>query len=331
MLGFFAQPSLLVIRMSYPTQLDPPSGTLLDDPELERLLLRVHSCVDLSELWGATRTILDAIVPTDASLMYLNYLDFSKSWAASQVFVTPKADKPVVWMEKRRLVDVQPHYILDRPNLPLYRLSDVVTDPHELRNTELFQRYMDPQGWHHSACLLFWQGSSLHSEITLRRSESQGDFTLPEMALLDRLRQHFGTVLNRLLKTKCNITSNITTPVVAKLGGCNLERNLDPAFRKTVAANDTGRSPAEATRTLLNKTGHERQDEAQSPTRIIAFSDKERAVLRLAVSGVSNEQISRCLGVTIHTVKWHLANVYLKLGVKNRTAAARMALSMNLV
>jgi LuxR family maltose regulon positive regulatory protein len=54
-------------------------------------------------------------------------------------------------------------------------------------------------------------------------------------------------------------------------------------------------------------------------------------VLRLAAGGVSNDQISRCIGVTVHTVKWHLANVYLKLGVKNRTAAVRAALAMELV
>lgn len=321
------QQSSLVIRMIYSTQLDPPTWALLDDPEMERLLLRLHGCIDLSELWSAARMILDALVPTDATLMYLNYLNFSTSWAASQVFVTPKADKPVDWMENRRLVDVQPHFILDRPNLSLYRLSDVVPDPQELRNTELFQRYMDPEGWCHSACLLFWQGSSLHSEITLRRRESQGDFTLTEMTLLHRLRQHFGTALNRLLKAK----RPITDPVSVKFEGSHLERSLESTFHKTRAANGTGRSLVEASRIPLNATGREQQEAGPTPSRIIAFSEKECAVLRLAVSGVPNEQISRCLGVSTHTVKWHLANVYLKLGVKNRTAAVHAALSMNLV
>ena len=30
-------------------------------------------------------------------------------------------------------------------------------------------------------------------------------------------------------------------------------------------------------------------------------------------------------------VKWHLANIYLKLGVRNRTAAVKAALAMDLV
>jgi LuxR family transcriptional regulator, maltose regulon positive regulatory protein len=52
--------------------------------------------------------------------------------------------------------------------------------------------------------------------------------------------------------------------------------------------------------------------------------------LSLAASGVSNAEISKRLGITVHTVKWHLANIYVKLGVKNRTAAVKVALTMDL-
>lgn len=38
--------------------------------------------------------------------------------------------------------------------------------------------------------------------------------------------------------------------------------------------------------------------------------------------GLSNEQIGRRMGVTVHAVKFHLASVYRKLGVANRTQAA---------
>jgi LuxR family maltose regulon positive regulatory protein len=81
---------------------------------------------------------------------------------------------------------------------------------------------------------------------------------------------------------------------------------------------------------VLCEAGRKRH-EAESAQARVAFSDKERAVLRLAASGVSNEEIARCLGVSIHTVKWHLTNVYSKLGVKNRTAAVKAALAMDLV
>ena len=38
--------------------------------------------------------------------------------------------------------------------------------------------------------------------------------------------------------------------------------------------------------------------------------------------GLSNSQIATRLGLSIHAVKFHLASVYRKLGVANRTEAA---------
>ena len=318
-----------VIAMNSPIKWDQANNEVfLDDPELEQLLLRLHGCADLPEFWTATRAILDALVPSDASLMYVNFHNFAKNWEASRVFVTPKADKPAGWMQKRRMVDLMPPFILDRPNLPMFKLSDVCTDPRELQNTEFFRKYMGPDGWQHSACLLFWEGSALHSEITIRRKDSQGDFTPAEVTLLGRLRPHFSTVLNRLVK---NRRKTATDPVVLKMAPSNLIRNIDQRAYKSVAANDSIRClVSEEPRASSEATLLERGEEG-SQHATIAFSDKERAVLRLAVRGGSNDEISRCLGVTIHTVKFHLAKVYLKLGVKNRTAAVKAALSMELV
>ena len=41
--------------------------------------------------------------------------------------------------------------------------------------------------------------------------------------------------------------------------------------------------------------------------------------------GHSNAQLARMLWVTEQTVKFHLSNVYRKLGVSNRTEASRWA------
>lgn len=318
--------SSMVIRMNHPIKWDtPPEAALLDDPELERLLLRLHACAEFREFWNAMGAILAALVPSDASLMYVNFHNFNKSWEASRIFVSPKADKPSGWMQKRRLVDLMPPYMLDRPNMPQFRLSDVCPDPCQLENTEFFRRYMEPDGWRYSASLLFWQGSGLHSEITLRRREAQGDFTQSESAVLSRLRPHFSTVLNRLIKG----SRSTSEPGLLKLEAGNLVQALEIAPRKSAAANDPVRGGLDAPR-LLSEPGLERNKEELQQIRVM-FSDKERAVLRLAAAGVSNDEISRVLGITTHTVKWHLANVYVKLGVKNRTAAVRAALAMELV
>lgn len=41
----------------------------------------------------------------------------------------------------------------------------------------------------------------------------------------------------------------------------------------------------------------------------------------MASQGLTNRQIAGRLSVTVHAVKFHLAGVYRKLGVKNRTEA----------
>ncbi len=51
------------------------------------------------------------------------------------------------------------------------------------------------------------------------------------------------------------------------------------------------------------------------------LSAREREVLRVASSGLTNAQIAGVLGVTVHTVKFHLASIYRKLGAANRTDA----------
>ena len=52
---------------------------------------------------------------------------------------------------------------------------------------------------------------------------------------------------------------------------------------------------------------------------------REREILALATEGKSNAAMARELWVTEQTVKFHLSNIYRKLGVPNRTAASRWA------
>ena len=52
---------------------------------------------------------------------------------------------------------------------------------------------------------------------------------------------------------------------------------------------------------------------------------RELEVLRLMAEGRSNTDLAKMLWVTEKTVKFHLSNVYRKLGVSNRTQASRWA------
>ena len=61
------------------------------------------------------------------------------------------------------------------------------------------------------------------------------------------------------------------------------------------------------------------------------LSEKESAVLDELAKGYSNRQIAQALWLSEQTVKFHLRNVYRKLGVANRTEALRLAHDRHLV
>lgn len=65
---------------------------------------------------------------------------------------------------------------------------------------------------------------------------------------------------------------------------------------------------------------------APGPAQLLAsISEREREVLALVAQAMPNKKIARVLGVTPHTVKWHLRKIYGKLGVAERDeAVARM-------
>jgi DNA-binding NarL/FixJ family response regulator len=55
------------------------------------------------------------------------------------------------------------------------------------------------------------------------------------------------------------------------------------------------------------------------------LTPRELEILRLVAAGASNGRIARQLWVTEQTIKFHLSNVYRKLGVANRTEASHYA------
>ena len=55
------------------------------------------------------------------------------------------------------------------------------------------------------------------------------------------------------------------------------------------------------------------------------LTEREATILSAVAHGSSNKEIAKELWVTEQTVKFHLTNTYRKLGVSNRTAAARIA------
>ena len=58
---------------------------------------------------------------------------------------------------------------------------------------------------------------------------------------------------------------------------------------------------------------------------------RELEILRLVAEGRPNREVAKILWVTDQTIKFHLANTYKKLGVRNRIEASHWAITRGLV
>jgi len=63
----------------------------------------------------------------------------------------------------------------------------------------------------------------------------------------------------------------------------------------------------------------------------IPLTRRERTILEAIATGKTTATISRELWVSEHTIKFHLTNIYRKLGVSNRAGAIRHALERGIV
>jgi DNA-binding CsgD family transcriptional regulator len=62
-----------------------------------------------------------------------------------------------------------------------------------------------------------------------------------------------------------------------------------------------------------------------------SLTPRERDVLALLADGLRNRDIASRLGVSEHTVKFHLASIFGKLGAATRTEAVRKGLQLGLI
>jgi DNA-binding CsgD family transcriptional regulator len=69
----------------------------------------------------------------------------------------------------------------------------------------------------------------------------------------------------------------------------------------------------------------------QSADMIEPLTAREQDVLEQMAAGLSNRQIAHTLGISEHTVKFHVSAILGKLGVSSRSAAIRHAMRQGLV
>lgn len=71
-------------------------------------------------------------------------------------------------------------------------------------------------------------------------------------------------------------------------------------------------------------------DAGESST-LISLTDREMDVLALLAEGKNNTEISDALSISMNTVKTHLKNIFQKLDVEDRTAAALKAIKERII
>ena len=64
---------------------------------------------------------------------------------------------------------------------------------------------------------------------------------------------------------------------------------------------------------------------------VAGLTRREAEILRLVAGGKSNQDVAKLLWITTHTVKFHLANAYRKLGLRNRIEASQWAFKNGLI
>jgi len=144
------------------------------------------------------------------------------------------------------------------------------------------------------------------------------DLRMPELdglQCLARLREHHPDVCVILLSSY----TDSTHIEAAKAGGAAayIAKTIDPAD----LANAIRASFNTDTFTVWGLGGTENHP-AEG---VSGVSERESMVLSALARGLSNREIGKELWITEQTVKFHLRNLYRKLGVSNRTEAARFA------
>jgi DNA-binding NarL/FixJ family response regulator len=106
--------------------------------------------------------------------------------------------------------------------------------------------------------------------------------------------------------------------------------DLEQAIKVAMSGGGNVLSPR-VIQNLFEATEGSGADNGETPQRATgSLTQRETDILALLAEGKSNRDISRALFLSEKTVKAHLAAIFRKLGVTNRTQAAMAAVSMGI-
>jgi DNA-binding NarL/FixJ family response regulator len=99
---------------------------------------------------------------------------------------------------------------------------------------------------------------------------------------------------------------------------------------RAVAAGDAVLAPA-VTRQLLDQVGRRLPTAVARTSREAELTEREREVLSMLATGMSNSEISEALVLSEATVKTHVSNLLGKLGLRDRVQAVIYAYETGLI
>ena len=88
---------------------------------------------------------------------------------------------------------------------------------------------------------------------------------------------------------------------------------------------------AEAVISLPSRLSLSRRSAEREGGLIESLTTREHDVLALVADGLSNREIAHDLAISEHTVKFHLASVFGKLGVSTRTEAVQRGVRLGVI
>ncbi len=150
------------------------------------------------------------------------------------------------------------------------------------------------------------------------------DVRMPDLdglAILDGLRARFPDV--KVVMLSASTSPDLVESALRRGASAYVVKSVDPADLPS-----TLRQVASGT--VFATLAVPGSAEPAAAGHAAGLTDREIAILSALARGLSNEEIAKELWVARQTVKFHLTNVYRKLGVKSRTEAIRRAYQLGL-
>jgi two-component system, NarL family, response regulator LiaR len=154
------------------------------------------------------------------------------------------------------------------------------------------------------------------------------DLMMPEMGGAEATRRIMasGKPVNIIILTNFSEQENVEQALKAGATSYLLKNVTPDELAQAIRAAHAGRPTLapEATEVLINAV-------RQKPALGYDLTPREEEVLALLAKGLSNTEISAQLSISTTTTKFHLTNIFTKLGAKSRVEAVTIALEHKLV